>query len=192
MVAFLITALLFIIIPLSNYIGVQKNKSSAQVALENSVAINLPPPKKKKQQQRKKIKKPVKSTRNIKPKAMARSNLSMNLGPGGGNGAVINNQGSDDVMTLKEGEADIDPELIQPAKVPVYPKKAQQAGIGGLVVVEITVNEQGKISKMDFLETPGQYGFEKSIRSALQSWTFKPAKLNGVPVAMRLQYPFEF
>lgn len=189
--ALIATTLLFLAIPISNYMSLQGNR----ITKEKTVAINMTvklPTKKKTPPKRRKVQKPTKAKSRVTPKAMARNNLSMDLGPGGNGGAELGSEAGSQAMALNEGEADVEPRLIQPAKAPGYPKDAQKAGVSGLVLVEVTVNESGVISNMEFLETPGNYGFEEEVRKALGKWKFKPAELNGVAVAVRLQYPFEF
>lgn len=192
-IALVATTLLFLAIPISNYISLQGNKLTKEKSVAINMTVKLPPKKKKTPPKRRKVQKPTKAKSRVTPKAMARNNLSMDLGPGGNGGAELGaDAAGSQAMALNEGEADIEPRLIQPAKAPGYPKAAQKAGVSGLVLVEVTVNESGVISNMEFLETPGNYGFEEEVRKALGKWKFKPAELNGVAVAVRLQYPFEF
>ncbi len=73
-----------------------------------------------------------------------------------------------------------------------YPKKAQEEGESGKVVLEFVVDRNGKISEIDFLKKAG-FGFDdeaKRVMNMMPDW--KPGKINGEPVKARYQIPILF
>lgn len=73
----------------------------------------------------------------------------------------------------------------------VYPADARAEGVGGLVVVEATVEPDGTVSDVTVLESPDP---RLGTAAALSvQWTaFEPALLDGVPVRARLAVPVRF
>jgi len=74
---------------------------------------------------------------------------------------------------------------------PEYPRAARERQLSGTVVVQVEIDEQGKvISAKDMCQGP-PYLSESSVKAALQS-RFEPTKLSGVPVKTKgvLRYNF--
>ncbi len=63
---------------------------------------------------------------------------------------------------------------------PEYPEQARNAGVVGMVVVQVTINEQGKVVRACAMRGP-QLLWLTSERAAYLS-EFAPTKLNGTPV----------
>jgi len=190
--AFSVSAVIFLAIPVSNYIGMGKAGEPGAEAHAVQLQAKMPPKKQKPPPKKKKVP-PKKSQQTKAPKQMARQNLAMDLTPGGGSGgaSIAMAGGAMGSMTYEEGETDSDIQFIS-GRNPQYPSEASKAGIHGRVETIITVDENGKVAEIEFLETPGDYGFEDSIREALNTWRFRPAMLNGIPVRQKMQQPFEF
>lgn len=73
-----------------------------------------------------------------------------------------------------------------------YPKRAQEEGESGRVVLEFIVDKTGKISEIGFLRKAG-FGFDdeaKRVMNMMPDW--KPGKINGEPVKARYQIPIIF
>lgn len=79
---------------------------------------------------------------------------------------------------LLPGEVDV---RAQPINMPVlvYPEKAQQMRIGGLVRLRVYLNESGKIDKVNVVAANPPGVFEESALSALLATSFTPAQKNG-------------
>ena len=187
------SALLFLSIPITNFIKL--NVIQAPEAKKHAIAPQAQklPPKKPKTPP-KKLKPPPKAKPKAAPKSIARSKFAMDLGPGGGSGgAVIGGGGGLDQMSYEEGETDTSPVAMR-TPAPDYPEEALKQGVSGLVRMRIVVTPQGGVdmSSIDFLETPGDYGFEDAIRKVLPNWKFKPATVDGIPVATKMEFPLEF
>ena len=72
-----------------------------------------------------------------------------------------------------------------------YPKMAMKQGIEGVVYLELFIDENGNIRRINVLKDPG-YGFEEAAIAALDGIICKPALVNDKPVAVRFRYPVRF
>jgi TonB family protein len=72
-----------------------------------------------------------------------------------------------------------------------YPPSARAARKHGDVMLALTVDADGHVSKVDVLESGGADLDEAAVIAARQ-WTFVPAKKNGKPLASRIRVPFHF
>lgn len=72
-----------------------------------------------------------------------------------------------------------------------YPKMAMKQGIEGVVYLELFIDENGNIRRVNVLKDPG-YGFTEAAIAALDGITCKPALVNDKPVAVRFRYPIRF
>jgi iron complex outermembrane receptor protein len=73
----------------------------------------------------------------------------------------------------------------------VYPESALRERRHGDVVLALTVDVDGHVSKVDVLESGGNALDEAAIVAARQ-WTFSPATREGRPLASRIRVPFHF
>lgn len=192
-VAIVVSALLLTIMPMVQYMGmhglVVPEKQTFQVA-----PLSQTMSEKKKAKPRENKTKPLAQKSAQGPKSMARSTLSMDLGVGGGTGGVAigsGGSGGDGQMVYAEGETDEDAMPLRQV-APHYPEEARKAGVSGLVRVLITIQEDGTVGDIRFLETPGDYGFESVVREALAQWRFQPAQMGGIPVKQKMEQPFQF
>ena len=64
-------------------------------------------------------------------------------------------------------------------------------GVQGDVIVDVTINSDGRISDLTVLKTVG-YGIEVSVVNTVRTWTFRPATKDGVPVASVQELFFHF
>ena len=61
--------------------------------------------------------------------------------------------------------------------VPVYPYQAQQAGIKGVVILEITIDERGKVSDARVLRSIPL--LDQPAIDCVRAWEYEPTLLNG-------------
>ena len=73
----------------------------------------------------------------------------------------------------------------------VYPPLANKQGIEGVVFLELFIDQNGNIKKVNILKDPG-YGFGEAAIKAFQGVKCAPARSNGIPVAVRIRYPLRF
>lgn len=116
---------------------------------------------------------------------------------GGGVGAAseaeaqpLANSGTDRRGPVAFNEA-MDPPTPDPANpLPEYPEEARKAGVEGLVEVRIAISEEGAVS---VIEVPrGQEPFVAAVLAKVPTWRFRPASLDGQPIAVQrlVRVPF--
>lgn len=82
------------------------------------------------------------------------------------------------------------PQIIRQTK-PVYPAAMRESGIRGEVVVEFTVDIEGRVTNA-FVARSLNAAFDEPALVAVRQWKFEPGLKEGVPVATRLQVPVLF
>jgi TonB family protein len=85
---------------------------------------------------------------------------------------------------------------------PAYPMVAVESGLSGKVVVAANVDEKGNVTSVEIYSGPGDVcpgvtrvdvvALRDSAKAAAMRTKFKPAKLNGKPVASTVMLNFEF
>jgi protein TonB len=74
---------------------------------------------------------------------------------------------------------------------PAYTTPARQAEIEGVVKIEVTVDDTGKVISARVV-TPLGYGLDEAATAAARHWTFEPATKCGRPVTGTATLPFRF
>jgi protein TonB len=64
-------------------------------------------------------------------------------------------------------------------------------GVQGDVVVDVTIDPNGKVADLAVLHSLG-YGIESSVIGTLKTWTFRPATEDGAPIASVQELHFHF
>ncbi len=100
------------------------------------------------------------------------------------------------VQQLAPAAADVcnDPPVRPKRKVPVPPKytmQARQAEIEGIVRVEVTVDETGRVISARVVSGLG-YGLDESAITAAKASVFEPASRCGKPIVGTIVLPFRF
>jgi TonB family protein len=80
------------------------------------------------------------------------------------------------------GDSSKTPKIIKRVS-PVYPEEAKKAKTQGTVVMDITINEQGKVSSVKIIESANSSLAEAAI-NAIKQWEYEPVLLEGKPVAV--------
>lgn len=65
-------------------------------------------------------------------------------------------------------------------KQPAYPKEAKKKHIAGTVIITAVIGKEGTIARMDVIASPDGL-LTEAARDAVQTWTYRPYLLNGVP-----------
>lgn len=97
-----------------------------------------------------------------------------------------------DAATAKKGD---DPPVMLNASSPVgYPAALYARGIEGKVVLQLYVDEQGKLrtDSTRVSESSGYPAFDSAALAAVPSFKFAPALRNGTPVAALFLQPVHF
>jgi len=82
------------------------------------------------------------------------------------------------------------PVLIKEVKAP-YPPEALQREIEGKVILELLIDSQGHVASARVIRGAG-YGFDEAAVEAVKEFLFRPARLKGQPVPVRITYTYTF
>jgi len=74
---------------------------------------------------------------------------------------------------------------------PLISRSDIPAGVEGDVIVEVTIDAQGKVVGTKILASLN-YGIEEKVLAALQNWRFRPATMDGVPVPSQHNVYFHY
>jgi protein TonB len=89
---------------------------------------------------------------------------------------------------LKESE--LEPVTAIKKVPPVYPMVAKQHRLSGNVVVQGTVNKNGRIRDLQLIS--GSPLFRDAAFAAVKQWVFKPARLNGQAIEQSTRIRLHF
>jgi TonB family protein len=84
----------------------------------------------------------------------------------------------------------VPPKILQKAPAP-YPEEAAKAELSGTVVLEIDVDERGRVGNVVVKERAG-HGFDEAAVEAVKKFVFSPASNDGSPVPSRVTYSYKF
>jgi protein TonB len=73
---------------------------------------------------------------------------------------------------------------------PVYPSMAKQARVEGTVILEATINPQGRVTEVKVLR--GIPLLDNSAMDAVKQWHYSPTLLNGTPVPVVMTVTVNF
>lgn len=74
----------------------------------------------------------------------------------------------------------------------VYPEKLRRRGIAGSVVAVLTIDDSGRLSAVEVLDSPHRKLTREVVRALRRSPRWEPARRDGRPVQMRLVAVFDF
>ncbi len=66
---------------------------------------------------------------------------------------------------------------------PQYPEAARRLRVGGDVVLRVVVEANGSIGRVETV-SPASFGMTEAAVDAVKKWTYRPARVNGQPVAV--------
>lgn len=131
--------------------------------------------------------------------------------------ALTTDAGGDDAVSVKPGNTlaiapddkkleDGDPDRLplptdeylvtKMAKVvesftPPYPEAARKRGVEGPVVMDLLIDDQGKVRESRLIRGPDD-ALNQAAREALMKFRFSPAYVGEKPVAIRVRYTYVF
>lgn len=90
---------------------------------------------------------------------------------------------------LRVGGAVKEPKKLKDVK-PAYPADAMAAGISGIVILEIQINEDGLVDEATVLRSIEL--LDEAARAAVLQWKFVPTVVNGVPAPVVMTVTVNF
>lgn len=106
-----------------------------------------------------------------------------------------------DVTVLEDSDADALPTPTEEYLVsempqvlsevrPLYPKEAKEKELEGQVVMDVLIDQMGKVRDVSVIEGLGL--FRSGAIEAMKKFRFRPAKVEGKPVPVRIRYSLKF
>lgn len=80
--------------------------------------------------------------------------------------------------------------LIKDIKI-AYPPEAKQANIEGAVVMDLIIDQEGRVRSVSLIRGPG-YGLNEAALEAVKQFLFRPARIQDKPVAVKIRYSYRF
>lgn len=74
---------------------------------------------------------------------------------------------------------------------PEVPREFARGGNSGLVTINFLVDEKGAVNEATVVKSTHRELEEPAIK-AIKKWKFKPAKKDGIEVAVRVTIPLKF
>lgn len=87
---------------------------------------------------------------------------------------------------------DYNPPVLIKSVTPVYPEEARRQGWEGRVVLEILIDERGRVKAVQVIESSGYSLLDQAAVNAARRLRYKPAYRAGKPIASRRRHPFRF
>ncbi len=75
---------------------------------------------------------------------------------------------------------------------PIYPPRAQRAGIEGKVTVEFTITADGSVKEPRIVAAEPAEIFDEAVLNAILKWKFNPKVVDGKPVEHRARQEVKF
>ena len=93
--------------------------------------------------------------------------------------------------TIHRVEGDVEPPKRTGGMAPKYPEMAKEERIEGTVMLKTVIDSTGQVTDIEVIKSIGP-SFDEAAKEALATWTFKPAILNGHPVAVHYVITINF
>jgi len=94
-------------------------------------------------------------------------------------------------MVMTDDTVDSPPKPVE--RTPIeYPKKARRKGITGYVVLNLLLDQTGRVQKVKVLESKPAGVFDDVAIASVKSWKFKPAEYQGKPVKVWAKQKIRF
>jgi protein TonB len=85
---------------------------------------------------------------------------------------------------------DVKPPTKTKNVAPVYPPLAAQAGVQGVVILEVTIGTDGKVKDAKVVKSLKL--LDDAAVTAVKGWEFKPTVIDGHPVQVIMVVPINF
>lgn len=98
-------------------------------------------------------------------------------------------QSVQDDQTVRVGGDIKPPRKIKDVR-PVYPKEAKDAGIQGVVILEVVIDPAGRVSRVDVARSIPE--LDQAAVDAVQEWEFEPTYVKGKAVSVEMTVTVNF
>jgi protein TonB len=146
--------------------------------------VSLAAPEPPKQEEIKEPEKPKEEPKSDFTPDLVRPQLSGMAGIDAAVAINLGNIGGDDMekeFVFEAYELDQAPQAVVRIP-PVYPYRARERGIEGVVQVKLLVNTDGTVGQVEILDARPEGMFEDAVRNAVPKWKFNPGKIQGKAV----------
>jgi TonB family protein len=92
---------------------------------------------------------------------------------------------------VTEGVPKFTPPTLETRTAAPYPRAALEAGLSGTVVLELDVDERGRVQNVT-VKTPAGHGFDEAAVAAARTFVFRPAMNDRTPVPSRVTFAYKF
>lgn len=110
------------------------------------------------------------------------------------NGATVLDEYNESSVVLNKSSSisnDTRRPVIDYKATPLYPERARRVGAQGRVVVGVEIKENGQVGNMEIVKADNILLILSSLDAASKC-TFKPAKLKGKNVRVKMSIPFDY
>src|SRR5579859_7888242 len=97
---------------------------------------------------------------------------------------------AEDSSSVKEAGKDVPAPQRVKVVMPKYPPQALSRGERALVIIEIIIDETGKVAEAKVLH--GTPEFSEAALEAIRQWRYEATKVAGHPVRVRMTVPLSF
>lgn len=163
----------------------EKELSSSQITINEIPLEKKKPPQPQKPHLRRNLQ------RSSGPSTSRKEQLAFtpDLSIGTGGGLPIENPELSAVI-FEENEADTPPKRLIHQPI-LYPERAREKGIEGVVELLIVIGRDGSVENIEFTSLPHPL-FRNPIAEQVKGWRFTPGYHKGVPVRVRVRQSFDF
>jgi protein TonB len=111
-----------------------------------------------------------------------------------GRASTANTEATRRTVVNSEGALRVGANIKPPAKIrdvrPVYPPEALEARVQGVVIAEVRIEGDGRVSDAKILRSIPM--LDQAALDAIHQWEFMPTLLNGAPVPMIMTVTVQF
>jgi protein TonB len=75
---------------------------------------------------------------------------------------------------------------------PAYPREARLARREGVVLLNVVVSDEGRVTAVTISKSSGDSGLDSAAVAAVKAWRFHPAQMAGRAIAAPVQFPVRF
>lgn len=95
------------------------------------------------------------------------------------------------IPALGAAQPTIEPPAILEFVAAEFPESERENSEGATVLLQIAISEEGEVVGIAILESAGE-AFDRSAIEAVKQFRFSPAKRDGVPIPVRIEYAYDF